>query len=63
MAVMNLIKFAVWPTLPGRQLHCIMQKWCALEKGPWSYAHMKSCFLSSRQYMYSWCGAPAFLAT
>ena len=22
----------------------IMQKWCVLEKGPWSYAHMKKLF-------------------
>ena len=27
-----------------------MQKWCALEKGPWTYACVKSCFLSSFQY-------------
>ena len=29
MALVNLIKFAVWPILPGGQLR-IVQKWCVL---------------------------------
>ena len=40
-----------------------MQKWCALEKGPWSYACViKASFLSSCQYAQG-SGTPAFLAT
>ena len=38
-----------------------MQKYCALEKGPWSYACMKKLF-SFFLSIYSQCGTLAFLA-
>ena len=38
----------------------VMQKLCALEKGPWSYAHVKKLF-SFFLLIYSRCGVPAFL--
>ena len=53
MAVANLITFAVWRTLPGWT--AIIQKWCALKKGPWSYACMKKLF-SFFLLIYSQCG-------
>ena len=34
MAATNLVKYSVQSTLPGGQLQCVMQKWCALENGP-----------------------------
>ena len=39
-----------------------MQNWCALEEGPWIYAHGKKLF-SFFLSMYSQCGELAFLAT
>ena len=62
MAVANLIKFycVVYPTW----WTAIMQKWYALEKGPWSYASMKkllSFFLPINYTYYSRCGVLAFL--
>ena len=39
----------------------IMQRWCALEKGPWSYARVKKAVFILT-VIYSWCGGPAFLA-
>ena len=48
------VAYPTWQTI-------IMQKWCALEKGPWSYACMKKLF-SFFLSIYSWCGVPALLA-
>ena len=57
MAVANLIKLAVCPhgALPYLA-DSYMQKWCALEKGPWSYARVKKLF-SFFLSIYSRCGA------
>ena len=59
MAVANLIKFAVWLTLPCGHA-AIMQKWYALEKGLWSYAHVKKAVFFLPVNILTVCGVLAF---
>ena len=50
-------KFAVWPQYPIWWT-ATMQKWCALEKGPRGYEHMKklfsSCYTHGVAHQLSW---------